>query len=82
MTIQITRLLPALAKRAKFAPSQVNQALLLEVAREGLPDLETILPPKRSGVVHEAYLYVALFQDLTQLSFKKFCPAPPLTRRG
>jgi len=75
MTIQITRLLPALAKRAKFAPSQVNQALLLEVAREVLPDLETILPPKRSGVVHEAYLYVALVQDLTQLSFKKFCPA-------
>ncbi len=69
------RLLPALAKLAKFAPSQVNQSLLLEVTMEALPDLEAILPPKRSGFEYDAYLYVALYQDLTQLSFKKFCPA-------
>lgn len=74
MTIQVTRLLPALAKLAKFAPNQVNQTFLLEVAREVLPDLAPVLPPKRSGFVYDAYLYVALFQDLTQLSFKKFCP--------
>jgi hypothetical protein len=75
MTIQVMRLLPALAKLARFAPSQLNQSLLLEVTREVLPGLEPVLPPKRSGFEYEAYLYVALYQDLTQLSFRKFCPA-------
>jgi hypothetical protein len=65
MTVQVMGLLPALAKLAKFAPSQVNQSLLLEVTREVLPDLEPILPPKRSGFEYDAYLYVALYQDLT-----------------
>ena len=75
MTQFLEKLLPALAKLAKFAPSQVNQDLLLEVAREIIPDLEPVLPPKRSGFEYDGYLYVALYQDLTQLSFKKFCPA-------
>ena len=74
MTIQVKAMLPALAKLAKLAPSQVNHAFLLEVAREVLPDLLPALPPKHSGFKYDAYLYVALFQDLTQLSFKKFCP--------
>jgi len=74
MTFQVTNLLPALAKLAKFAPSQVNHGTLLEVARQVLPDLQLVLPQKRSGFTRDAYLYVALYHDLTQLSFKKFCP--------
>ncbi len=47
MTTQVMRLLPALAKLAKFAPSQVNQSLLLEVTRGPLPRAGREYPSKQ-----------------------------------
>ena len=75
MTRQVKDLLPALDELAKIAPNEVNHALLLEVVDRIMVVLQVVLPPKHCGFTCDGYLYVALYQDLTQLAFKKFCPA-------
>ncbi len=75
MTGQVRDLLPVLEELAKIAPSEVNHALLLEVVGRIMIQLQTVLPPKRGGFTCDGYLYVALYQDLTQLAYQKCCPA-------
>lgn len=72
MTIYHKGIMPDLADLVKNDPNLVNHPLLFELVEQFAPLLEGVLPAKRSGYEPEAYLYVQMYQAITQLSYEKF----------
>ena len=72
MTIYHAGFMPDLSNLVKNDPKQVNHALLFELAQQFAPLLEGVLTAKRSGYEPEVYLYVQLYQAITQLSYENF----------
>lgn len=72
MTLYHKGPVPDLTDLVKNDPNPMNHALLFELVDQFAPLLEGVLPAQRSGYELDAYLYVQLYQAITQLSHAKF----------
>ncbi len=68
MTSNLSRLIPVLQELEKIAPNQINHTLLLEVIDQIYAEVDNILPPKRSGYIYQAMLYVMLYSQISTVS--------------
>ena len=68
MTSNLSQLIPVLQELEKIAPNQINHTLLLEVIDQIYAEVDNILPPKRSGYIYQAMLYVMLYSQISTVS--------------
>jgi hypothetical protein len=71
MTFNLAKLMPALQKRARIAPDNINHEALLNVVNQTAELLKSVLPKKRSGYSYETIFYAEIYAQLTGLSTKE-----------
>ena len=68
MSSNLSKLIPVLRELEKMSPNKINHILLLEVVYQVYVEVEKLLPPKRSGYLYQAMLYVMLYGQISTLS--------------